>query len=339
MSFEDSFAAAPGGPDLPWQVPQWQRIAAMQAAGRLPHALLLRGPEGVGKQHFARRLVSAMLCERTEFAQRPCGTCRGCRLIAAHTHPDLHALAPPEGKQQIGIDQVRGLIERIGLTPQYGGRKAVVVAPAERMTRAAANTLLKTLEEPPGDALFVLVAHRAGALPATIRSRCQMVDFPLPDPDAASSWLARELESHEGAETALRLAHGAPLSARRLAVDGLLGGREAILVDLERLLGGDGDPIASAERWRDAGPTDSLYWLLSVVCDLIRLKNGRLAHSLTHLDQSPAMQRLARGLDLMRLFHLLDLLIDARRAVLGQLNLNEQLMLESIAIEWQRARA
>ncbi len=325
--------------DLPWQDDQWQRIVTMQAGARLPHALLLRGPEGVGKYRFARRLVSALLCERQEFQNRPCGDCRGCRLIAAGTHPDLHELAPLEGKQQIGIDQVRSLIERIGLTPQYGGRKAVLVAPAERMTRAAANTLLKTLEEPPGDALFVLVAQRAGALPATIRSRCQMVDFPVPDAEAARPWLAAGLGSEEAAKTALRLAHGAPLNARLLAADGGLDAREAILEDLERLIRGDADPITTAERWRDMGLLEALYWLLSMVCDLVRLKNGRLAHSLTHSDRGPAMQGLARGLDLTGLFRPFDLLIEARRAALGQLNLNEQLMLESIAIEWRRSGA
>lgn len=325
--------------ELPWQQLQWQRIAAMQAGARLPHALLLRGPEGVGKYRFARRLLAAILCEHATFAHRPCGVCRGCRLMAADTHPDLQLLTPLEGKQQIGIDQVRALIDRVGLTSQYGGRKAVVVAPAEHMTRAAANTLLKTLEEPPGDALFVLVAHSAGALPATIRSRCQIVNFPLPDGDAARAWLGVELGSQEAAETALRLAHGAPLTARRLAAEERLAGREAILGDLERLMRGDAGPIVTAERWRDTGLVDALYWLLSMACDLIRLKNGRLAHSLTHLDQAPAMQRLARGLDLIRLFRLFDLLIDARRAALGQLNFNEQLMLESIAIEWQRSGA
>lgn len=311
----------------------------MQAAARLPHALLLRGPAGVGKYRFARRLLAAILCELDEFTQRPCGLCRACRLIAADTHPDLHVLAPLEGKQQIGIDQVRNLIERIGLTPQYGGRKAVIVAPAEGMTRAAANTLLKTLEEPPGDALFVLVAHRAGALPATIRSRCQIVDFPVPDVAQARSWLAAELHSQETAETALRLAHGAPLKALRLTADGALAGRGAILENLDLLVRGDGDPIAIAERWRDAGLLDALHWQVSMVCDLIRMGNGGLAHSLTHLDQGSAMQRLALGLDLVRLFHLFDLLIEARRAALGQLNLNEQLMLESIAIAWQRSSA
>ena len=325
--------------NLPWQDHQWQRIVAMQAGARLPHALLLRGPEGVGKVQFARRLLAAILCQQQEFQKRPCGDCRACRLVAAQTHPDLHELSPFEGKQQIGIDQVRGLIERIGLTPRYGGRKAAVVAPSERMTRAAANTLLKTLEEPPGDALFVLVAHRAGGLPATIRSRCQIVDFPVPDADTAKSWLAVELGSQEAAETALRLAHGAPLTARLQASGGGLEAREAILEDLERLLLGDGDPIATAERWRDMGLVEALYWLLSVVCDLVYLKNGRLVHSLTHSDRGPALQGLARRLDLLGLFRLFDHLVDARRAVLGQLNLNEQLMLESIAIEWQRSGA
>lgn len=324
---------------LPWQDLQWQRMSSMQASARLPHALLLRGPEGVGKVRFARRLVSALLCERRAFQQRPCGDCRSCRLVAADSHPDLHALAPLEGKQQIGIDQVRSLIERIGLTPQYGGRKTVVVSPAERMTRAAANTLLKTLEEPPGDALFVLVAHRAGALPATIRSRCQIMDFPVPDADSAKSWLAEQLDSEEAAETALRLAHGAPLNALLQASGGGLEARETILDDLEGLLRGDGDPIASADRWRQLGLVEALYWLLSVVCDLVWLKNGRSAHSLTHSDRGPALQGLARGLDLMGLFRLFDHLVEARRAALGQLNFNEQLTLESVAIECQRSGA
>ena len=334
MTTEDDCRSA-----LPWHGPQWRHIVAMQVAGRLPHALLLRGPEGLGKYRFACRLAAALLCEDQAHGNRPCGECRGCRLVAAGTHPDAHELLPLEGKRQIGIDQVRSLIRRIGLSAQYGGPKAVVVAPAEHMTRAAANTLLKTLEEPPGDAVFVLVAQRAGALPATIRSRCQIVDFPVPDTEVASAWLSANLDSEEAAGTALRLAHGAPLTARLLAADGRLAARETILEDLERLIRGDGDPIGIAEGWRGTGHLDALYWLLTMVCDLIRLKNGRLVHSLTHLDQAPALQRVARGLDLLRLFRLFDILVEARRAALGQLNVNEQLMLESIAIEWQRSGA
>lgn len=308
----------------------------MQASGRLPHALLLRGPPGVGKHHFARRLLAALLCEQEALAEGACGACRGCRLVAANTHPDLHALTPLEGKAQIGIDQVRDVIARIALTSQYGGRKAVLVAPAEFLTRAAANTLLKTLEEPPGDAVFVVVAHRAAALPATIRSRCQIVDFPAPAAEAVRSWLAAQLDSGEAADTALRLSAGAPLTALSLAEEGGLQAREAVLGDLAGLTSGSADPIAAAERWRDMGLLDALGWLHSMVCDLVRVKNGLLAHNLTHSDRAPAMQDLAGRLDLMALFRLFDLIVEARRAALGQLNLNEQLMLESIAIEWQR---
>lgn len=308
----------------------------METEGRLPHALLLRGPEGVGKGRFALRLLAALLCEAPEFAGRPCEACRGCRLVAADTHPDRQLVVPPEDKRQIGIDQVRALIERVGLTAQYGGRKAIAVMPAEGMTRAAANTLLKTLEEPPGDTVFVLVSHRAGALPATIRSRCQLVDFPLPQADAARAWLAAELDDGGAAAAVLRLAHGAPLAALALATGEGLAAREAILADLEGLIGG-GDPIATAERWRSVGLAEALHWLLSLVCDLVRLKNGRLAHTLTHCDREPALQGLARGLDLTALFRLFDAIVEARRTTLGQLNLNEQLVLESIAIEWQRS--
>lgn len=323
------------GRELPWQAAQWRHVAAMHAEARLPHALLLRGPEGVGKRRFADRLLAALLCDAAAVDARPCGVCRGCRLVAADTHPDRHVLAPPEGKQQIGIDQVRALIERVALTPRYDGLKAVAVAPAEGMTRAAANTLLKTLEEPPGDTVFVLVSHRASALPATIRSRCQLMDFPLPDAAVARTWLAAELGSEEEAAAALRLAHGAPLRAGPMAAGDAHGAREAILTDLEGLLAG-GDPLAVAERWRSRGLLESLYWLLSLVCDLVRLKNGRLEHSLTHSDRGSALQGLARGLDLTGLFRLFDVLIEARRAALGQLNFNETLVLESIAIEWQR---
>lgn len=322
---------------LSWHDDQWRRIVAMQAHARLPHALLLRGPQGVGKLRFAQRLLAALLCEHGVFEERPCNHCRGCRLVSAATHPDLHALAPLEGKQQICIDQVRELIHRIGLTSQYGGPKAVMVAPAERMTRAAANTLLKTLEEPPGDAVFVLVADRAGALPATIRSRCQNLDFPVPAAALALSWLSAELGSQEAAESALRLASGAPVAAERLASEGGLQAREAILDDLRGLAGGGADVVATAQRWRDMGLVPALHWLQSMVCDLVRLKNGRLAHTLTHSDRAAALQDLARRLDLMGLFRLFDLQIEARRAALGGLNFNEQLTLESIAIEWQRS--
>ena len=184
--------------------------------------------------------------------------------------------------------------------------------------------------------VFVLVAQRAAALPATIRSRCQIVDFPAPAAQAVEAWLAAHIESQEAADTALRLSAGAPLRARALAEEGGLQAREAILKDLAGLASGSGDPIATAERWRDMGLLDALGWLHSMLCDLVRLKNGRLVHNLTHSDRGSAMQDLARRLDLMALFRLFDLVVEARRAALGQLNLNEQLMLESIAIEWQR---
>lgn len=330
------------GPDvtpgpLPWQARQWQRLAAMEAAGRLAHALLLRGPAGTGKRRFAEALAARLLCDASDATARPCGRCRSCHLAAAGTHPDLHRVLPEEDRRQIGIDQVRDLIAQVGLTPHFGRRKLVVVHPAELMTRAAANTLLKTLEEPPGDGVFLLVAHTSSRLPATIRSRCQIVDFPLPGAEQALPWLGAHLPAGEDPERVLRLVHGAPLLAPALAEKGGLETREAVLEDLLALVARDGDPVATAARWEKRGPSAVLAWLDSVICDLIRLKNGRTAHRLTHSDRAPALHDLARRLDLGALFHLLDLVADASRTVTGGPSLNEHLLLERITIAWGRS--
>ncbi|MDX1434637.1 MAG: DNA polymerase III subunit delta', partial [Gammaproteobacteria bacterium] len=291
-------------------------------------------PAGTGKQRFAAALAARLLCAGA--GERPCGACRSCHLAGAGTHPDLHAVSPEEDRRQIGIEQIRALIEQVGLTAHFGGAKVVVLHPAEMMTRAAANTLLKTLEEPPGDSVFVLVADAASRLPATVRSRCQIVDFPLPAAAQALPWLAERLGGAGEPERLLALADGAPMAALALAEGGGLATREAVLEDVLALIAGRGDPVSTAARWEKLGPGGVLAWLGSLTCDAIRLKNGRTAHKLTHADRASAMHDLARGLDLKALFEVLDLVTEASRAVAGRASLNELLLLERITIAWSR---
>lgn len=354
-----SSATRPG--PLPWQLEQWRRVTDIEASGRLAHALLLRGPEGTGKRHFAEALAARLLCEAADAGARPCGQCRSCHLAAVGTHPDLQRVQPEEDRRQIVIDQIRALIEHVGLTAHFGRRKLVVLAPAEAMTRAAANTLLKTLEEPPGDSVFVLVAHAASRLPATVRSRCQRLDFPLPAPALSLPWLGERLAAsaadraaddgpREGPlerrddaadatpERLLELAARAPLTALALGASGALSSREAVLADVLALSAGEGDPVATAARWEKLGAGTALAWLETLVGDLIRMKNGRTAHKLTHSDRAAAMHDLTRRLDLKALFHVLDLVTEAQRTVTGPANLNELLLLERITIAWSRGR-
>jgi DNA polymerase-3 subunit delta' len=159
-------------------------VAALQsacAAGRLAHAYLFVGPEGVGKATTARALAAALLCGRSAAVGEGCGDCPDCAAVRRGDHPDLVLAAPPEGKRSLPIATVQELAATLALRPARGPRRIAVLDGAERCTEEAANALLKTLEEPPGGALLVLIAADPSPLPATIRSRCQLLRFgPLP---------------------------------------------------------------------------------------------------------------------------------------------------------------
>lgn len=203
---------ADGRLPLPWMAPLLRRTLDSQRA----HALLLHGPQGVGQFELAVTLAQAWLCEAGDPAARPCGICAGCRLVQAHSHPDLLVLLPEALQEPLGwgragddgnvergtksrqpskeikVDAVRGAIEFAQTTSARGRGKVVVLHPAERLNGVSANTLLKTLEEPPGNARFILACAAPDALLATIRSRCQGVAMALPSPADATAWLAEQ---------------------------------------------------------------------------------------------------------------------------------------------------
>lgn len=145
---------------------------AAAAAGRLPHAVLLTGPAAVGKTTLALDMAAALLCRDPAPDRRPCGACRGCRLVADGNHPDLHWLRPAGAGGQVGIAQVRALAMELGLLPVEGGARVAVVESAHRLNDDAQNALLKTLEEPPAGVTLLLVVDDEERLLPTVRSRC-----------------------------------------------------------------------------------------------------------------------------------------------------------------------
>jgi len=316
---------------LPWHGAQWRRIAAMEEGGRLPHALLLRGPEGVGKARFAWRLAQRLLCESD--TERPCRSCRGCRLLRAGSHPDLNVLEPEADRHTIAVDNVRRVITSLGLTNRQARVKVVVVQPAEAMTTPAVNTLLKTLEEPPGACIFLLVVHRHALLPATVLSRCQFLDFQLPDPTIATAWLAGELGADANIPDTLRQARGAPLRALRVAQAGEGGAFKQLTETLLGLTDGKADPLEIAEKWRKGGMDAVVSGLVSIAADLIRIKM-RVSPVVFAERDAGAFQALAGRLDFKTLYRLLDRCLEARRAVTRRSGLNELLLLEDLACAW-----
>jgi DNA polymerase-3 subunit delta' len=150
----------------------FQHLQDMRHTDRLPHALLFTGPEGIGKQKIAQYFAKILLCAES---QAPCGKCRSCLFENMENHPDYFLISPDEGK--IKIDTIRQLSRKLQLSPMVSPSKVVIVVDAHAMNAAAANALLKTLEEPPTNTLFILISHALGWLPKTIASRCQKIRF------------------------------------------------------------------------------------------------------------------------------------------------------------------
>ena len=239
----------------PWQARAYTQLAAVLDAGRMGHGVLFAGAAGLGKRAVAERLAQRALCRTRDADCEPCGTCKSCQLFAAGTHPDyadVSFILNKEGtrmRTEIVIDQIRELSERLALTPQYGGAQVALLEPADAINNAAGNALLKTLEEPhPGRYLWLITAHPA-RLSATIRSRCQRVEFRLPPRDEAVAWLAAQGHPTAVATEALDAARGHPgLADAWIRSDGLALRRQ-VASDLDKLERGTAGALATAQAW------------------------------------------------------------------------------------------
>lgn len=227
------------------------------ARGRLAQGYLFVGPGGVGKRTFARKLATCLFCERHAEAELDaCGECPSCRMMAAGTHPDFFEVGCPEGKREIPLSAFvgereergrAGLCYQLSLRPSEAGRRVAVINDADTMNDEAANSFLKTLEEPPPGAVLILVAPQPDGLLPTIRSRCQLVRFgALAEADVAELLLAQGLSEERGAAwAAAKVSEGSLDVAARLVDPGLRSLRETLVEELGRQ---PFEPAKAAER-------------------------------------------------------------------------------------------
>ncbi|TAL73884.1 MAG: DNA polymerase III subunit delta' [Rhodanobacter sp.] len=253
----------------PWHADPWARLQARHTRGALPHALLFCGPAGLGKRGFVRRFARGLLCERPVDGAA-CGSCRTCRLLDAGTHPDLIEIGFALRKDgtprtEIIVDQIRELSARLAMSSQFGGWKVTVIDPADAMNTAAANALLKTLEEPAAQTLLMLLADAPWRLPQTIRSRCQRVEFALPPRAQALAWL--EAQGVTGAAAALDAALGNPGLAQAWSQSGALERRTGVRRDLAALASGRGEVAGVAAAWLADEPAQRLWFAAQAAAD------------------------------------------------------------------------
>jgi DNA polymerase III subunit delta' len=317
--------------ELPWLAPVADAWLGAAARGRPAHAVLLSGIRGVGKRAAAEWMARQRLgiepsTALPEFRYEDAGQA-GERSFDVHA--DLRWVRPLEDKRTIHIDQIRELVGELGLTSHQGGAKVAVIEPANAMTGSAANSLLKTLEEPPGDALLLLIADRMGTLPATILSRCQRLTIATPPENVSLAWLNR-LQPAANWPSALRMAGYAPLAAiearERLDVTDAMA-RDFAQVAERRL-----SPIDVAARWSKYEPYFVLGWIgRQVQLSIYRSISGSTGSAGESFEGDLAESVLNR-IDRRNLFCYLDVINRVRSQAPGSFNV--QLTLESLLIDW-----
>lgn len=304
---------------------------------QLAHALLIRGPRGIGKQAFGLALAQGLLCEKPLPNSLACGNCSACNWFSTGAHPDFRELAPPldgetaaEGEETapktkaspwISIEQVRELHDFINVSSHRGGRKVILVNPAEALNVAAANALLKNLEEPPAQTHFLLISHRPHRLMRTIISRCRQLPLHTPERSEALEWLAGK--GIKDPEVALAQASGAPLLALAMTENDELAGRSELL---RAIASPDFDPLAVAESLRDLPLERFINWLQKWTCDIAEQRMlGRIRYN---PDLSRELAMIAKRVEPLSALRLHRKLVREQRNIHHPLN--ARLYMESV---------
>ena len=326
-----------------WQTVPWQRWAGLRS--RLPHAILLKGAQGIGKLDFAMNLAQSLLCEKPHADGLACQDCPSCHWFQQETHPDFRLLQPDalaeaenvdegEGKKkkpsrQISVDQVRTLADFANLSAHQGGHRVVLIHPAEAMNTNAANALLKTLEEPSARMLIILVSHKPQQLLPTILSRCLTLAIPMPTPEQSTAFLKQQGISNPA--TLLAQAGFAPLQAMCLAEQGAATDEyNRFLQEIKQPA--KFDALALAEQLQKSEPAQVVHWLQQWCYDLSSAKlTGKVRYNPELINYIKSLADKISAIDLAR--YQKDLLV-ARREALHPLN--PKLQFESLFLSYRQ---
>lgn len=318
-----------------WQHDVWLRLTSLADASRLPHALLLSGHAGIGKQRLALAFAARLLC-LAPVTQGACGVCKSCQLLSYGTHPDFVWLVPEtdakteKTAKYIKVDQIRELVGFAEKSAQLGGYRVVIIEPAHLLNVQAANALLKTLEEPGRHTLIMLLSAQPLSLSATIRSRCQQIALAVPGSAEALAWLSPQVRDEAVARLLLGLSDGAPLAALALRDALWFGERERLLKDLLALREGRQSALMAAQRWHGLGAEAVLPALASMAEDVAMLASG--ATLVKHRDLAPIIAAVAKLVSAAAVLGFRQGLAEKQRLLSG--NVQGNALLDAAFSEW-----
>lgn len=294
--------------NFPWQDPAWHQLQTLTP--RLPHAILFHGAQGIGKTVFAQNFAQALLCEQPDGTGHACGNCTSCIWFSQSNHPDYRCVRPEvldgasaesdeEGNEkvkkgttrqpskEIRIDQIRALADFMNISTHRNGVRVVLLYPAEALNAAAANAILKTLEEPPPATVFLLVSSNPDRLLPTIRSRCRRFTLATPTVASAIEWLRQQ--GVADAEIWLAEQGGAPLAAQSAAASE----DHQLLQDFLQQLTHPNDVTGAlkiAEQLQKTPLIEPVAWLQRWLYDLLALKlAGRVRYYPRYQTQLQAL--------------------------------------------------
>ena len=331
-----------------WQFNIWSQLSKAFLSNRMSHAYLVAGASGVGKQNFCFAFAAFLLCEskieadenvQQERMVRACGECSTCKLVKASSHPDLLQInteSTNSGSGQIKIDQIRQIVSFTEKTPQQGGYRVVILNSAQAMNANAANALLKRLEEP-GEAtvMFLLSPNVQGVLP-TVRSRCQVLSLSLPPADISECWLSGQLgiDQKKIIPLLLHLAGGAPLTAMKLYQYKQDGTIDQLLQALIALSKGKQSVTEAALVWQTLESPIILLWFMRWIAAMIRFATTHQERYLPPIEITPMLKYVARKAGAIKLLDYYRWLLEQQKLLKAQINLNTQLLIESILARW-----
>ncbi|EGU55909.1 DNA polymerase III subunit delta' [Vibrio nigripulchritudo ATCC 27043] len=249
----------------PWLQTTWEHWQALLRNDRVTGALLCHAHSGLGAEQLASKFGEALVCVNSD--DDACGFCHSCDLSKSGSHPDIHQISPEKEGKTISVDQIRQANRWALESSQLGGKRLIVIAPAEAMNESASNALLKTLESPAENCVFLLLTGDKHQLLPTIVSRCQQWDIVQPDQQQAMSWLNQNSDKPVS-ELALKLTHGAPLSAQAFVESG----SEKVFLEMTHVLVEQlSEPIPSfGQVWKSLkdAPVERLGWLSILLTDI-----------------------------------------------------------------------